>query len=181
LRPRPPRGRVRFAVFLRAANVGGRNALSSKALAEDLSDLDVESVGAAGTFLVGDARSEASVRKAFASKLPVACDVIVRPLDEIADLVRRDPFSGEDPAFGRHVTILAEKPAKRVAFPIDAPPTGAFECRVLRLDGFFALSLRREGSKHYPNAVVEKALGVRATTRGWSTLTAVAKKARTAR
>lgn len=161
---------MRFAVFLRGANVGGRT-FSTKQVASALSDLDVTNLGTAGTFVVGKARSAKATRDAFTPLVPPACDVLVRPLQEVLDLVRSGPFAGEDPSVQHHVTILAEAPAKLPPFPLDAPSGGKWHLRVLRVEGAYALSLRdAPPGKFYPNDVIERALGVRATTRGWKTL-----------
>lgn len=165
---------MRLAVFLRAANVGGRNAFRPKDVAAALEALDVTSLGAAGTFVVRKARSARAAREAFAEALPVPVDVIAVRLDDVVALVRRDPFAGEDASVQRHVSVLAEAPARAPRFPVDVPPEGPWQVRLIGVDGPFALCLRHEGSKHYPNEVAERALGVRATTRGWATIRQVA-------
>ena len=57
-------------VFLRAANVGGRNVFKPAQLARDLAHLDVVNVGAAGTFVVRGKASAAAVRREILERLP---------------------------------------------------------------------------------------------------------------
>lgn len=160
-------------VFFRGANVGGHAAFKPAALAKDLSDLDVVSLGAAGTFVVRTETSGAAVRAAFLERLAIEVDLVVRPASEIARLVARAPFPKSDAQ--RFVTVLASKPKKLPKLPFDAPATGPWQLRLVAIEGPYALSLRRaKPGKFYPNEVLEKALGVRATTRGWATLEAVA-------
>lgn len=167
---------MKFAVFLRAANVGGRNTMAPAALAKELAAMEVKSLGAAGTFVVGKATSAAAVRKTFAARVPASCDVIVRPLAEVAELVARDPLAEHDSTIQRHVTILATTPTKQPKLPIDAPAAGRWQVRVVAIEGPYALSLRdAEPGRFYPNEILEEALGVRATTRGWKTMQALAK------
>ena len=68
---------------------------------------------------------------------------------------------------------MATPPARVPRLPIDEPPGEAWEVRVLRVTGRYALTLRRGRGVLYPNEVVERKLGVRATTRGWETLVQV--------
>lgn len=168
-----------FVVFLRGVNVGGAKSFKPTALAADLADLEVESVGAAGTFLVRGKGTAKGVAKRFREALPFEADVYARPAQEVLDLLARDPFRGRLPPDARpFVTILAETPAgPPPALPIDRPEGAAWEVRLVAVEGAYALCARRvAGGKHYPNEIVEKVLGVRATTRAWSTLGTVAKR-----
>jgi hypothetical protein len=58
--------------------------------------------------------------------------------------------------------------------PIKQPADGKWEVRIIAITGRFVLSGRRPGPT-YSNAVVEKLLGVSATTRNWNTIEAVCK------
>ncbi|HWG91274.1 MAG TPA: hypothetical protein VNZ52_10550 [Candidatus Thermoplasmatota archaeon] len=170
---------MQFAVFLRGANVGGRT-FSTKAVAEALADLEVKNLGTAGTYRVGKARSATAVRDAFQPLVPEGCDLLVRPLDEVLALVKRDPFAREGDRGSPFVTVLAEEPKRPVAYPWEVPDGGPWQLRVLRAEGPYVLSLRdaAEPGKFYPNEVIERALGVRATTRGWKTMLDLAKLAK---
>ncbi|MBI3450079.1 MAG: DUF1697 domain-containing protein [Acidobacteria bacterium] len=163
-------------VFLRAVNVGGHGVFKPSLLARDLADLDVASLGAAGTFVVRKRASQAAVRKAFLSKLPVETEMMICSDREVLELFAsgfKDAAAGKD--VRRFVTVLAREPAEDPRLPIVAPAAGAWQVKVVALAGRFALSLlrRTEGKLFYPNAVVEKALGIPATTRGWDTIAAV--------
>lgn len=151
-------------VLLRGANVGGHHRFSPKAVVAKLKDLDVTSHGAAGTFLVRAKIGEAALRERFRRVLPFACEIIV------CDVPRLKPPTGGRP----FVTVLAKRP-RRVRLPFYAPSKRDWQTRVDRVEGRVVLSVWRRRGKRlvYPNEVVERAFGVPATTRAWSTLEAL--------
>lgn len=160
-------------VFLRGVNVGGRKTFRPAALARELSDLDVASVGAAGTFVVRARVSQAVIRKEILGRLPFEPGVVVCRGKEILDLVAAEPFPRRRvPGSKRYVSVLEKKPRKLPGFPCDRPEGEPWQVRLLGVEGRFVLSLhRRRGRKLlYPNQVVEKVLGVGATSRNWDTM-----------
>lgn len=163
-------------VLLRGANVGGRKTFRSRDVVEALADLDASSVGAAGTFVVRGRTTAAALAARVAAALPFEADVIVRPAAEVADLVRDAPFPALPEGAKAFVTVLAAAPKAPPAFPLDRPEGDGWQVRVLGVHrGRYALSVRRAApGRFYPNEVVEKALGVRGTTRGWETMVALA-------
>ncbi len=160
-----------LAIFLRAVNVGGRK-LRPKALAEAL---DLVNVGAAGTFVAPGRASAGAVERAVRRALPFETEVMVCAGEELLRLARADPFAAAPAGADRYVSVLAAPPAARPPLPLERPEGKPWNVRVVGLDGRYALSLwRRNGPRAlYPNAVVEQALGVAATTRGWETVMAI--------
>ena len=61
---------------------------------------------------------------------------------------------------------------KKPKLPLAKPNARDWDVRLIGAEGRFATSLRRRRGKQllYPNPVVEKELGVAATTRGWETI-----------
>lgn len=165
-------------VFLRAANVGGTSVFRPSVLAKELADLDVVSIGAAGTFVVRRPASAAAVRARVVQGVRFRPEMMVRPGKEVLDLVADPPF-GKEPAgdVSRFVSVLAERPTKVPPLPIVVPLAEAWQVKVVAVPGPYALSWDRHDGKrrYYPNEVVERHLGVRATTRGWDTLLRVAR------
>jgi len=165
-------------VFLRAANVGGRNVLRPAQLAAALEHLDVVNVGAAGTFLVRERASAATVRKEIQQHLRHDLELAVVPAKEIAALVNEEPFRGVTFSKDRRawVAVLCSRPRTRASLPLESPAGKLWSVRVDRVEGSFALGLyqRQERGHVFPNQVVEKALGVPATTRWWETIVKVA-------
>jgi uncharacterized protein (DUF1697 family) len=166
-----------WVVFLKGVNVGGHKAFRPSVVAGELSQLDVVNVGAAGTFVVRKAIPLAGLRAALTRKLPFAADMMICRAKDIGALLAGDPFAkaaagGETT---RYVSILEKPPRPLPALPIRRPAGDDWQVEVTTLRGRFALSLhRRTGRKLiYPNEVVEKHLGVAATTRNWNTIRAI--------
>ena len=161
-------------VFLRAANVGGKNVFRPAKLAAALAHLDVVNVGAAGTFVVRGRATAAAIRREILARLPFELDMAVRPGNEVVALVRSQPFRGV--AFSKDlrgwVAALCGPPGARPRLPIAKPSGKAWSIRFDRLEGAFALGLchRRPSGSVYANPVVEDALRVPATTRWWETI-----------
>lgn len=165
-------------VFLRAANVGGRNVFRPAQLARALEHLEVINVGAAGTFVVRKKASAATIRREILSRLPFETAVAVVPDREVVALVESDPFASVKLSRDRRgwVAVLDGRPRHRPELPVFAPAQRGWSVRFDRVQGRFTLGLwqRRPGGFVFSNQVVEKALGVPATTRWWETLQRVA-------
>jgi uncharacterized protein (DUF1697 family) len=165
-------------VFFRAANVGGRNVFRPARLAADLAHLDIANVGAAGTFVVRGKATEASLRSEILAQLEFEPEIVIRQAREVLALVKGDPFRGVSPSkdLRRWVAALGGRPKNLPALPLATPEGKAWSVRLDRVEGGFALGLwrRRPHGFVYPNSVVEDALGVPATTRGWETFLRVA-------
>ena len=165
-------------VFLRAVNVGGTNRCQPALIAKELAKFGVVNIGAVGTFVVREDVSESALRAAIAKKLPFKCEIMICPAKEIVDLAKENPLKGETgKAIDAHVTILARRPTKLPKLPIYAPFKDKWEIRISSVIETAVLSLRRrvEGGRLYPNQIVEKLLGIPATTRTWNTIEKVAK------
>jgi uncharacterized protein (DUF1697 family) len=165
-------------VFLRAANVGGRNVFRPAQLVKALARLDVVNVGAAGTFVVRGKAGAAEIRREVLALLPFTPTLAVVKASEVVALVESAPFAGVRFSKGRRgwVAVMDAKPRLRPALPVVVPAGGAWKVRLERVHGRFALGLlqRGPGGSVYPSDVVERVLGVSATTRWWETLERVA-------
>lgn len=168
----------RYVVFLRAANVGGKNVFRPVQLARALPHLDLVNVGAAGTFVVRGKATPAKVRREILARLPFVPALAVPSSAEVLALVRSKPFAGVrfSKVLRGWVAPLAGRPKSQPKLPLAVPAGKAWSVRFDRVVGSFALGLcrRRPRGFVFPNQVVEKALGVQATTRWWETLERVA-------
>jgi len=169
-------------VFLRAANVGGRNVFRPAQLVAALAELDVVNVGAAGTFVVRGKASAARIRAEILARLPFEPAIAVVPAKQVIELVDGKPFAGN--RFSKNlrgwVAVLDRQPASTPRLPVLVPAGAAWGVRLDRVRGRFALGLwhRRPGGSVFPSQVVERALAVSATTRWWETIERVAALAR---
>jgi len=165
-------------VFLRAANVGGKNVLRPAQLVAALAHLDAVNVGAAGTFLIRGKASAALIRREILTRIPFELDLAVLPGRDVLDLVRGAPLGHA--AFSKDqrgwVAILCGKPKGRPKLPLTKPEGKDWSVRLERIEPPFAIGLWRRRARGYiaPNQVVETALGVRATTRYWETIERIA-------
>ena len=166
-------------VFLRAANVGGKNVFRPAKLAASLKHLDVVNVGAAGTFVIRGEVSAGMIRKEILSRLPFAPEIVICSAKQILDLVASEPFRGV--AFSKDqrgwVAAFTGKPRSSLALPASAPKGRDWSVRVDRLDGSFAVGLFRRRPKGFvfPSNFLESELGISATTRWWETFQRIAK------
>ncbi|HEX4591072.1 MAG TPA: DUF1697 domain-containing protein [Gemmataceae bacterium] len=166
-----------LVVFLRGVNVGGRKTFQPRALANELADFDVVNVGAAGTFVIRKAVSQAVVRAEMLRRLPVQAELMICAARDLLDLASQEPFRDQsaDNGVTRYVSVLAKRPPTVPRLPISRPDGEDWQVRITGLVGRFAVSLHRRMGRTlvYPNEVVEKKLGVSATTRNWNTIAAV--------
>jgi uncharacterized protein (DUF1697 family) len=165
---------VAWVVFLRGANVGGGNVFRPSAVAKELPELGLVSLGAAGTFVARTGRSAAAVRKAIGAKLPFYPPMMVIPGAQVVGLLRRDPVGASNlaPGVRKFVSVAGAPLSGSVALPLAVPDATSWGVRILAIDGPFALGVcRRFGTRmFYPNDAVERAFSTMTTTRWWETL-----------
>jgi uncharacterized protein (DUF1697 family) len=103
-------------------------------------------------------------------------DVILRTVDEIEAMRARAPFRKyrAGAAVKLYVVFLSQAPQHEPRLPIVAPRDGLEIIGLAERDLFVVSRRRKNGSFGFPNAFVEKALGVSATTRNWTTVTKIA-------
>ena len=160
-------------VFLRGVNVGSARRFQPSALARELAHLGAENLGAAGTFVIRKHLSEAAVRSEFAGRLPFTTDLMICRSGELEKLAAADPFPpGLPPDFRRFVSVLAKKPRRLPSLPSSYQTGEDWQVRIVGVSGKLAWGLWRRVGRSFldPNSVIEKYLGVRATTRNWNTV-----------
>src|SRR5262245_53006643 len=102
-------------VFLRAVNVGGHKAFRPSELVRVLAELDVTSIGAAGTFIVRAGTGVAEVRERFLEHLSFEATMMVCRAVEIVDLIGANPFARTSPVAGTKPYVsVVEKPLRRL-------------------------------------------------------------------
>ena len=158
-------------VFFRAVNVGGHQKFQPSVLAKKLADFDVVNIGAAGTFVVRESVGQTELRAEILRRLPFQPELMICPTRDVLALAHSDAFQNAPTgkALGRFVTVMQKALRTLPPLPIEQPTGPKWEVRIIAVTGRFALSVRRLG-KTYSNAVVERHLGVPATTRNWNTI-----------
>ncbi|HLW68651.1 MAG TPA: DUF1697 domain-containing protein [Gemmataceae bacterium] len=163
-----------LVVFLRGVNVGGHKTFSPSALAKQLANLDVVNIGAAGTFVVRKSVTPAALKSEICGKLKFEPEMIVCRERAVLGLAAAQPFGdgAKEEGITRYISILAKRPRALPELPLLKPEGNDWQVKVFAIQDCFALSLHRRQGKTlvYPNEVVEKKLGVSATTRNWNTI-----------
>jgi len=162
-----------LVVFLRGVNVGGRKAFQPSALAKELAEFDVVNIGAAGTFVIRKVIKADAARAEILGRLPFAAEMMICSSREVTTLTFPIVPSGEEVT--RYVSVLARRPRNVPPLPICQPAGREWQVQVVGVTGRFALSVHRRMGRTlvYPNEVVEKRLGISATTRNWNTITSI--------
>jgi uncharacterized protein (DUF1697 family) len=169
---------MRWVVFLRAVNVGGANRCQPAQIANQLAKFGVVNIGAVGTFVVREDVSEATLRNAFAKKLPFKCDILICPARDIIKLMSKNPFSRRpsDPNITRFVNVLAKRLPAPPSVPLSLPSENDWLIKIIAIQDRFVLGLYRRQMKAISYlGKIEKLLGVPATTRSWNTIEKVVK------
>jgi uncharacterized protein (DUF1697 family) len=162
--------------FLRGVNVGGNRTFRPSILARELSDYDVVSVGAAGTFVVRKPGSPAKFRSVLLRKLPFVTDIVLCEGRDLLRLETENPFAAEPqrPEIVRFVSILAKSGGVVAPLPVAFPSDGAWLVRVLASRGQFVFGMYRRHMRTIGYlAQIDKLYGVPATTRNWNTIMAI--------
>jgi uncharacterized protein (DUF1697 family) len=164
--------------FLRGVNVGGHRTFRPSILARELSDYDVVSVGAAGTFVVRKPGSPAKFRSILLRKLPFVTDIVLCEGRDLLRLETQNPFAAEPqcPEIVRFVSILAKSGGVVAPLPVAFPSDGAWLVRVLASRGQFVFGMYRRHMRTIGYlGQIDKLYGVPATTRNWNTIVAIAR------
>jgi uncharacterized protein (DUF1697 family) len=171
-----------YAALLRGINVGRNKRVGMADLRAVMDGLGHESVRthlqSGNVVFASPKRSaralETAIERAIGAELGLDVSVMVRRSDELAAVVAASPFAGrtDDPK-QIHVAFLAEKPKAAAVksfgieeFAPDEMTVVGREVHLLYPDGYARTKLT--------NAVLEKKLGVRATSRNWRTVKALA-------
>ena len=172
--PAPQPASMASVVFIRGVNVGGHKAFRPSVLASALSALQVVSVGAAGTFVVRADLDEKKIRASFLTQLPFEAQLMIASERELTGLVAANPFTAADvrQSDAQCICVLERPLTRRPPLPLYAPDPEHWKVALTGVRGRFVAALYRRmtGTMIYPNEVVEKRLGVAATTRGWPTI-----------
>ena len=181
-RARAKTGRTQtYAALLRGINLGSHNKISMADLRSLFEELDAEGVRTyvqSGNVVFRSKQTAAQLEKAVERKIESALSldvtVLVRTKAQLARLVRDNPFlERSTPEKALHVTFLARKPPASRVRGLD--PTG-FEPDMFEVSGreVYLNVPNGYGRSKLSNAYFEKALDVRATTRNWRTVSALA-------
>jgi uncharacterized protein (DUF1697 family) len=169
-----------YVAFLRGVNVGGKKPIKMKQLAEVLTAAGFRNVR---TFIAsGNVIFEASAKepKRIARKIEkhllnaFGCEitVIIRNLDELRAIIKRNPFKKPKPSADEmlFVTFLASPPPVKPQLPLRSK-TENMEVIALTDGAAFIVARRKKtGWFGFPHTFAEKEFKVPTTTRNWTTV-----------
>ena len=167
-----------LVVFLRGINVGGHRRFRPSVIARELAGYEVVNVGATGTFVVWKAGSRTRLRAELARLLPFRTEIVLCEGRDLLRLETENPFGSEPtpPDVVRFVSILSRAAGLRPSLPVALPPDGQWFVRVIASEKRFVFGMYRRHMKTIGYlGRLDKLFGVPATTRGWSTILAVAR------
>lgn len=163
-------------VFLKGVNVGGHRTFRPSLLASQMAELNVMSIGAAGTFIVWKSCSVDKVRQEFRRRLPFETEVMVCSANAVLQLASAEAFAGEPsgPDIVRFVSVLPKRPRVPVALPINLPAGENWLVRLVAVRGRYAFGLYRRNMQTIRFlGQIEKHLGGSVTTRNWNTFSSL--------
>jgi uncharacterized protein (DUF1697 family) len=177
-------GVATFIAFLRAVNVAGHAVVKMDALREACTAAgccNVRTYIQSGNIVFDSSAGEPTIlrklREALRSLLGKEPGIFLRTLDEMAQLVARDPFrefmSEQNTKF--YVAFLAEPPAVKPKFPLLLPKEGLEAFGMSGREVFILSRPISSGSHGFSNAFVEKQFKLSATTRNWNTIVKIVK------
>lgn len=165
-----------YVALLRGINLGSHNKVAMpalRALVEGLGYEDVATYIQSGNVILGTAGSAAAVAdnitKAIAREFRLDVPVVVRSRQQLKKIVDGNPFASKAKDPGHlHVVFLAGKPRADKVKALTGGDWGDDEVRVKGTEAYLHLP-NGYGRAKLNNMLVEKQLGVPATTRNWKT------------
>ena len=178
-----------YVAFLRGVNVGGKKPIRMKQLAAVLTAAGFQNVRtfiASGNVIFEAAakypqRIARKMEKALLNALGYEITVIIRNLDELRAIIKRNPFKKPKPSADEmlFVTFLASPAPVKPTLPLRSK-TENMEVIALTDGAAFIVARRKKtGWFGFPHTFAEKELTVPTTTRNWTTvvkIVAVAEK-----
>lgn len=167
-----------LVAFLKGVNVGGHRSIRPSALAQELKQYGLVSIGAAGTFVARKAVGREKLRSEILRRLPFQAALMICDGREILELAASDPFAGQPsgPEITRFVSIAGEPLGTPVELPLNLPRTGRWSLKLIALQGRFVLGIyRREMKAISQLSQLEKVTRTPLTTRNWNTILSIAR------
>lgn len=170
--------RTIYIALLRAINVGGHKPIKMDELRHTFEAMGfgtVQTYIQSGNVLFESAEAEAPLRRRIESALAAAfgypIPVVLRTAAELAQVIGSSPYAVEALPAGAslHVALLAEAPAPAGIDRLRAFDGQPDECQVVGRE-VFILYRHGSGTSKLTNSLLERRLGVLATSRNWQTI-----------
>lgn len=172
-----------YVAFLRAINVGGHAIIRMTDLRNAFAAAGCENVRTyiqSGNVLFdvpdGDARA---VLKIIPIKLRELIGqepgILYRTPRELGKLAAASPFQDAEPEpeTKRYIAFLAQRPRQRPVLPFYSANEALDVVAMTNLEVFIISRRKQNGFYGFPNEFIEKAFGVLATSRNWTTISKI--------
>ncbi len=173
---------IRYVAFLDGINVSGREVVSMEELADHFVLPGFNNISTfiqSGNVLFETEETEETVlqqqiEKQLKEKLGYEVVVIVRRFDELHNVIRNNPYEDLKLSDNRslYVTFLSAMPPYAVRGALGVYSNDAEDARIVRKEVYILTA--NYGQTCFPNSLIEKKLGLSATTRNWATLNKIA-------
>jgi uncharacterized protein (DUF1697 family) len=171
---------TRYVAFLRGINVGGRKMIKMAELARLLSAAGFKNVRtfiASGNVIFDAPQKESKmlagkIEKTLLKGLGYEVSVVVMTIDKLKAITKRNPFKRVNPSDDvmLFVTLFSSELKPKPKLPLTSAPENLELVSVTDSAAFMVAHRKKTGWFDFPNNFIEKAFGLTATTRNWSTL-----------
>lgn len=172
-----------YIAFMRAINVAGHAIVKMTDLRGTFAAAGCKNVGTyiqSGNVVFECADDQAAamfekVRVKVRALLGTEPEILFRKLSDLEAIVETAPFDGlqtESPV-KVYVAFLSEKPRVKPKLPLVSEKEAVEAIAIKNREAFIVTYRKPNGFFGFPNNFIEKALGVSATSRNWSTVTKI--------
>ena len=167
-----------LVVLLRGVNVGGHRTFRPSTLCEQLKHLDAVNIGAAGTFVIRKPITQEQLHAELARRLPFDTKIMICRGRDIRRLMSQNHFADHPvrPDVVRFISVLSQRPRSAPLLPMFFPSSGKWLLKILARDNRFVFGVYRRHMKVIGYlGTFDRIFGVPATTRSWTTITAISR------
>jgi uncharacterized protein (DUF1697 family) len=167
----------RYAVFLRAVNVGGTGIIAMDEIRRLLVKngyQDVVTRGNSGNIALTTTEDGAGLKvkieKIFESAFGTRVALIIKDRSSLERIIAQDPFSESETDNAKRLVAMLEKPVDGTSISVFENDPKIVESLYLKNDLLYIYYKNGVGRSKFSNSVIEKKLGVVATSRNWNTV-----------
>ena len=173
---------LRYVAFLRGINVSGKKLIKMqdlKRMFEGMGFANVKTYIQSGNVIFESLEKDtAALRKMIEAglkrELRYELVVLLRTVGELEEMVKRNPFKKiKDADVGMYVTFMAEECKTKPKLPLFSKKQDVKVLEITGRDAFCLALPTGDGHYGFPNAFIEKEFKLAATTRNWTTVTAL--------
>ena len=170
---------IKYAAFLRAINVGGKNLIKMDELKKIFESLECKNVTtyiqSGNVMFDSSIADENELTEKIENRLHeyLSDDVLIfiRTVDQLKSIVEDDPFQKLkfNSSAKLYISFLKNEINRKSKLPYQSPKKDV-EIYRIRNREIYSIPQKIKGRYGFPNLFIEKEFGVKATTRNWNTI-----------